>query len=90
MGLILAVAGICAAAASWQIQRFSDRLGYRRVLIIATALAGMFYTPAFFAHSLWQLVLVRAAMAGSVWARRCPLQRYRGLDHAGEPPRLGL
>lgn len=62
VGLTLAVAGICAAAASWQIQRFSDRLGYRRVLIIATALAGLFYAPAFFVDSLWQLVLVRAAI----------------------------
>jgi DHA1 family multidrug resistance protein-like MFS transporter len=60
VGLILAVAGVCAALSSWRVQRLSDRFGYRRVLIAATALAGALYVPAFFVQSVWQLVAVRA------------------------------
>lgn len=59
VGIILAIAGVSAAISSWNVQRLSDRFGYRRVLIVATALAGILYTPAFFAQAVWQLVLVR-------------------------------
>jgi DHA1 family multidrug resistance protein-like MFS transporter len=60
VGVILAAAGVCAALASWYVQRLSSRFGYRRVLIGATALAGIFYLPAFFAQDVWQMVAVRA------------------------------
>ena len=62
VGVILAVAGVCAALSSWRVQRLSDRFGYRRVLIAATALAGVLYVPAFFVQSVWQLVAVRASV----------------------------
>ncbi len=62
VGVILAIAGVCAALSSWQVQRLSDRFGYRRVLIVATVLAGVVYVPAFFVQSVWQLVLVRGAV----------------------------
>jgi DHA1 family multidrug resistance protein-like MFS transporter len=62
VGIILAVAGICAALSSWRVQRLSDRFGYRRVLVVGTALAGALYVPAFFVQSVWQLVAVRASV----------------------------
>src|SRR5205085_2164989 len=62
VGVILAVAGVCAALSSWRAQRLSDRFGYRRVLVAATALAGALYVPAFFVQSVWQLVAVRACV----------------------------
>ncbi len=62
VGVILAIAGITASLASWQVQRLVNRFDYRGVLIVAMALAGLFYAPAFFAHSVWQLVAVRAAV----------------------------
>ncbi|GAC1430418.1 MAG: MFS transporter [Chloroflexota bacterium] len=60
VGVVLAVAGICAALSSWQAQRLSNRFGYRRLLIAATALAGVLYVPAYFVTAVWQLVVVRA------------------------------
>ncbi len=62
VGTILAIAGVCAALSSSQVQRLQDRFGYRRVLIVATALAGVAYAPAFLVNSVWQLVAVRAAV----------------------------
>jgi DHA1 family multidrug resistance protein-like MFS transporter len=62
VGVILAVAGVSAALASLQVQRWSNRFGYRGVLITATALAGICYAPAFFVHAVWQLIAVRAAV----------------------------
>lgn len=62
VGLILAIAGVSASLSSWYIQRLSDRFGYRRVLITATALAGILYAPAFFVQAVWQLIAVRAAV----------------------------
>jgi DHA1 family multidrug resistance protein-like MFS transporter len=62
VGIILAVAGVCAALSSCRVQRLSNRFGYRRVLVAATALAGVLYVPAFFVQSVWQLVAVRASV----------------------------
>ena len=60
VGVILAVAGLCAAIAATQAQRVTNRFGYRRVLIVAMFLAGVFYIPAFFVGAVWQFVAVRA------------------------------
>jgi len=62
VGTILAVAGVCAALSSSLVQRLQDRFGYRRVLVVAMALAGVAYAPAFFVHAVWQLIAVRAAV----------------------------
>jgi DHA1 family multidrug resistance protein-like MFS transporter len=59
VGIILAIAGVSAALSSWNVQRLSDRFGYRRVLIVATAMAGILYMPAYFAQAVWQLIVVR-------------------------------
>jgi MFS family permease len=56
VGIILAVAGVCAALSSWRVQRLSDRFGYRRVLVAAAALAGALYVPSFFVQSVWRAV----------------------------------
>lgn len=68
VGVILAMEGICAALASTQARRLTDRFGYRGVLIFAVALAGIVYAPAFAAQSVWHLVLVRAAEGLSLGA----------------------
>ena len=62
VGIILAIAGVCAALSSWQVQRLSNRFGYRRVLVVAIGLAGVLYAPAFFVRAVWQLIAVRAAV----------------------------
>lgn len=62
VGTILAVAGVCAALSSSLVQRLQNRFGYRRVLVAATALAGVAYAPAFFVNAVWQLIAVRAAV----------------------------
>src|SRR5919204_593443 len=61
-GLPLAVAGRCAALASWLAPRLIDRYGYRRVLIGGLGLAGLLYLPAFGVQAVWQMVLVRAGV----------------------------
>ncbi len=62
VGIILAIAGVAAALSSLQVQRLTNRFGFRRVLIVATALAGCCYIPAFFVQAVWQLIAVRAAV----------------------------
>lgn len=66
VGLVLAIAGICAAISSTLAQRMTDRFGYRRVMIGGIALAGIFYLPAVVVDSVWQLVLTRAAIGASL------------------------
>ena len=62
VGTILAIAGVCAALSSSVVQRLQTRFGYRRVLVVSIGLAGVAYIPAFFAQSVWQLIVVRAAV----------------------------
>jgi DHA1 family multidrug resistance protein-like MFS transporter len=59
-GLILMVNGISAALASVIIGRHSDRLGHRRVLVSCALLAGLMSFPQAMAHSVGQLVALRA------------------------------
>ena len=58
-GLLLAITGIAAAFAAVMTGRLSDRLGYKNMLVAATAFAGLIGIPHAAAHTLWQLALLR-------------------------------
>ena len=55
--------------------RLSDYTGRRPVLIVATALAGCLYIPAFFVQAVWQLIVVRA-LVGLCLGAAMPCARY--------------
>lgn len=59
-GMLLAVSGIVAAVAAVIIGRASDRVGYRRVLVLSTAFAALFTIPQAVARSIGQLLALRA------------------------------
>ena len=59
-GLIMAVTGIVSAAAAMLVGRISDRVGHKPVFVICTALAGLTCLPQAAAHSVNQLLVMRA------------------------------
>jgi DHA1 family multidrug resistance protein-like MFS transporter len=61
-GLILAISGATAALAAIAIGRVSDRVGYKRILVLSTVLAGLMCFPQAAAHSVAQLLLMRALL----------------------------
>ncbi|MGN6361868.1 MAG: MFS transporter [Thermomicrobiales bacterium] len=62
VGLVLAVAGLCATAAAWRTRLLTNRFGYRRTLIGALIVAGAFTVPAAFVGTVFQMLVVRAAV----------------------------
>lgn len=58
-GLILAVAGVAGAIASLTTGFFAERLGYKRVLVVAAACAALLSVPQFFVTATWQLLVLR-------------------------------
>ena len=59
VGALLAVAGLCATLAAARTRWFTDRFGYRRVLIAALIGAGLFSLPVAFVGAVWQLLILR-------------------------------
>jgi len=58
-GMLLAIGGVVAAVAAVTIGRSSDRLGHRRVLVVTTALVGLFCFPQALARTVPQLLAIR-------------------------------
>ena len=58
-GILLAITGIASAFAAVMVGRFSDRLGYKTMLVTCTAIAGALCIPHAAAHSIWHLVVLR-------------------------------
>jgi DHA1 family multidrug resistance protein-like MFS transporter len=58
-GLAVAVTGIADLMASPFLGKRSDRIGYRRVLMISIAGAACFTVPQAFAHSIWTFLALR-------------------------------
>lgn len=58
-GLILALAGVAGAISSLTTGYFAERLGYKRVLVVAAVCAGIFSAPQFFVSATWQLLVLR-------------------------------
>jgi len=59
IGALLAVAGFCATFAAARTRWFTDRFGYRRVLIGALIGAGIFSLPIAFVGTVWELLILR-------------------------------
>jgi len=58
-GMLLAVGGAMAALGAVIVGRSSDRLGHRRVLLLAAACAGLFCLPQAAARTIAQLLVLR-------------------------------
>jgi DHA1 family multidrug resistance protein-like MFS transporter len=59
-GIIMAVTGITSAIAAIAMGRISDRVGNKPVFVICTALTGLTCLPQAAAHSVTQLLIMRA------------------------------
>lgn len=58
-GLLFAISGAAAAAAAAGIGYFSDRLGYKKILIVHLLLTGVLWIFHALAHSISQLMVIR-------------------------------
>jgi DHA1 family multidrug resistance protein-like MFS transporter len=67
-GLILGAAGIAGAISSISIGYFSDALGYKSVLVISSALAGILSIPQYFVGATWQLLTLRVLIGFALGA----------------------
>lgn len=61
-GVVLAGAGVASAVAAVVVGVVSDRIGYKRVLVIASLIAAVFSIPQYFVTATWQLFLLRVAV----------------------------
>jgi len=61
-GLITGVQAATSAIGAVTLGRASDRLGYRRILLLCTACAAILYVPQFFVTSPWHLLALQAAV----------------------------
>lgn len=61
-GLILGVSAATSAIGAVTLGRASDRLGYRRVLLVCGSIAALLYVPQFFVTAPWQLLILQGAV----------------------------
>jgi len=61
-GLILAISGATAALAAMTMGRVSDRVGYKRMLVLCTVLSGLMCFPQAAARSVGHLLAMRAVL----------------------------
>jgi DHA1 family multidrug resistance protein-like MFS transporter len=61
-GLISGAGAASSAAGALTLGRASDRIGYRRVLLVCTFLAAALYVPQYFVVNPWQLLLLQALL----------------------------
>ncbi|MBN1659455.1 MAG: MFS transporter [Anaerolineae bacterium] len=61
-GAISGATAATSAVGALTIGRTSDRIGYRRVLLVCSALAGLVYVPQFFVQSPWSLLFWQAIL----------------------------
>jgi DHA1 family multidrug resistance protein-like MFS transporter len=61
-GIFVAVTGLLAGISSAVIGRFSDRIGYKRVLVVSLVSAGVLSFPQSFAHNLFVLFVERCLL----------------------------
>lgn len=59
-GVLMGVSAIAGALSAIWLGRLGDRVGHRRVLVVSTVSALVFYIPQPFVASPWQLVLLQA------------------------------
>jgi DHA1 family multidrug resistance protein-like MFS transporter len=61
-GLISGAGAASSAVGALTLGRASDRIGYRRVLLVCTFLAAVLYVPQFFVVNPWQLLVLQALL----------------------------
>jgi len=61
-GLISGVQAGASAIGAVTLGRASDRLGYRRVLLVCAALGALLYIPQYFVTTPWQLLILQGAV----------------------------
>ena len=61
-GLISGAGAATSAVGALTLGRASDRLGYRRVLLVCALLAGLVYVPQFFVQNPWQLLVLQGLL----------------------------
>jgi DHA1 family multidrug resistance protein-like MFS transporter len=61
-GLVSGVSAATSAVGAVTLGRASDRLGYRRVLVVCALLAAVLYVPQFFVSAPWELLVLQGAV----------------------------
>ncbi|MFN2290274.1 MAG: MFS transporter [Anaerolineae bacterium] len=61
-GLISGASAATSAVGALTLGRASDRLGYRRVLLVCALLSGLIYIPQFFVANPWQLLVLQGLL----------------------------
>jgi DHA1 family multidrug resistance protein-like MFS transporter len=61
-GLVSGVSAATSAVGAVTLGRASDRLGYRRVLLVCALLAAVLYVPQFFVSAPWELLVLQGAV----------------------------
>jgi MFS transporter, DHA1 family, multidrug resistance protein len=61
-GLISGAGAATSAVGAVTLGRASDRLGYRRVLLVCALLSGLLYVPQFFVQNPWQLLVLQGLL----------------------------
>ena len=61
-GLVSGVGAATSAVGAVTLGRASDRLGYRRVLLVCGSIAALLYLPQFFVTAPWQLLVLQGAV----------------------------
>jgi DHA1 family multidrug resistance protein-like MFS transporter len=67
-GVILAGAGVASAVAAIVVGFFSDRIGYKSVLVVASIAAAVVSVPQFFVTATWQLFVLRVLIGLAIGA----------------------
>ena len=61
-GIIMGTTAGSSALAAIVLGRVSDRVGYRRILMVCAVGAGLLYVPQIFVRSTWELLALRAVL----------------------------
>ena len=86
-GLIIGSAFITNAIASSFLGRLGDKIGYRKVLVTSTVIAGLLYIPQSFVTETWQLMVLQGlfgiTLGGMIPAISALLANYTKTSQAG-------
>lgn len=86
-GMVVSAAALATTISAVFLGRLGDRVGYRRIILICTFLAGLFYLPQSLVNSGWQLLglqaLVGLALGGVTPVLSSLLATYTDPGEAG-------
>ncbi|MCG8348215.1 MAG: MFS transporter [Chloroflexales bacterium] len=72
-GLIVGISSATGTASAIYLGRLGDRIGHRRVLIISSLLAALFYLPQSLVTDVWQLLVLQAITGAAMGGIMPPL-----------------